>query len=118
MWMGNFLQGLDFGRTLDVTFLEPKGRVLLEKIEHFISVASPLAGTFHSTKMELDRKRELVSTMRDDWARHYLEFAGNMVHARMTALPQKKFKVHNPSVARNDYCPCGSGKKYKKCCGA
>ena len=23
-----------------------------------------------------------------------------------------------PSVGRNDLCPCGSGKKYKKCCGA
>ena len=22
------------------------------------------------------------------------------------------------TVGRNDYCPCGSGKKYKKCCGA
>ena len=22
-----------------------------------------------------------------------------------------------PSVGRNDPCPCGSGKKYKKCCG-
>jgi preprotein translocase subunit SecA len=21
-------------------------------------------------------------------------------------------------VGRNDVCPCGSGKKYKKCCGA
>ena len=21
-------------------------------------------------------------------------------------------------VGRNDLCPCGSGKKYKKCCGA
>jgi uncharacterized protein len=21
-------------------------------------------------------------------------------------------------VGRNDACPCGSGKKYKKCCGA
>jgi preprotein translocase subunit SecA len=21
-------------------------------------------------------------------------------------------------IGRNDYCPCGSGKKYKKCCGA
>ena len=21
-------------------------------------------------------------------------------------------------VGRNDPCPCGSGKKYKKCCGA
>ena len=23
-----------------------------------------------------------------------------------------------PRVGRNDPCPCGSGKKYKKCCGA
>ena len=22
-----------------------------------------------------------------------------------------------PRYNRNDYCPCGSGKKYKKCCG-
>ena len=22
-----------------------------------------------------------------------------------------------PKVRRNDPCPCGSGKKYKKCCG-
>ncbi|AYH44852.1 UPF0149 family protein [Azoarcus sp. DN11] len=27
--------------------------------------------------------------------------------------------VHTPAaVGRNDPCPCGSGKKYKKCCGA
>jgi preprotein translocase subunit SecA len=25
-------------------------------------------------------------------------------------------RVHK--VGRNDPCPCGSGKKYKKCCGA
>jgi uncharacterized protein YecA (UPF0149 family) len=23
-----------------------------------------------------------------------------------------------PKVGRNDLCPCGSGRKYKKCCGA
>ncbi len=23
-----------------------------------------------------------------------------------------------PKVGRNDLCPCGSGEKYKKCCGA
>ncbi|WP_462431052.1 SEC-C metal-binding domain-containing protein, partial [Bilophila wadsworthia] len=22
-----------------------------------------------------------------------------------------------PKVGRNEPCPCGSGKKYKKCCG-
>jgi len=24
---------------------------------------------------------------------------------------------NEPRVGRNDPCPCGSGKKYKKCCG-
>jgi SWIM/SEC-C metal-binding protein len=23
-----------------------------------------------------------------------------------------------PKISGNDYCPCGSGKKFKKCCGA
>jgi SWIM/SEC-C metal-binding protein len=26
--------------------------------------------------------------------------------------------VQSEKVGRNDPCPCGSGKKYKKCCGA
>jgi preprotein translocase subunit SecA len=26
-------------------------------------------------------------------------------------------QTHQPKVGRNDPCPCGSGKKYKKCCG-
>lgn len=35
-------------------------------------------------------------------------------------LEQKKSGtiVKGPKVGRNDPCPCGSGKKYKKCCGA
>jgi len=28
-----------------------------------------------------------------------------------------KMVVNNDKVGRNDPCPCGSGKKYKKCCG-
>ena len=27
-------------------------------------------------------------------------------------------KTSGATVGRNDPCPCGSGKKYKKCCGA
>lgn len=35
-------------------------------------------------------------------------------------LPQRGETVRRdkPKVGRNDPCPCGSGKKYKKCCGA
>lgn len=29
----------------------------------------------------------------------------------------KPYKREKPKVGRNEKCPCGSGKKYKKCCG-
>jgi SEC-C motif domain protein len=32
--------------------------------------------------------------------------------------PMETFRRQSPKVGRNDPCPCGSGKKYKKCCGA
>ncbi len=32
--------------------------------------------------------------------------------------PVQTMKREEPKVGRNDECPCGSGKKYKKCCGA
>jgi curved DNA-binding protein CbpA len=35
----------------------------------------------------------------------------------MAAEVVKTFKREAPKVGRNDPCPCGSGKKYKKCCG-
>jgi preprotein translocase subunit SecA len=31
---------------------------------------------------------------------------------------QVKQVIKGDKVGRNDPCPCGSGKKYKKCCGA
>jgi hypothetical protein len=34
--------------------------------------------------------------------------------SRPTAPPPPKY----PGVSRNDPCPCGSGRKFKKCCGA
>ena len=32
--------------------------------------------------------------------------------------PKPKVIAKSEKVGRNDPCPCGSGKKYKKCCGA
>jgi preprotein translocase subunit SecA len=39
--------------------------------------------------------------------------AANAVEARAKAKPVRT----GPKVGRNDPCPCGSGKKYKNCCG-
>ena len=42
-------------------------------------------------------------------------FEGNGAKAPKKVSVVKKAEA---SVGRNDLCPCGSGKKYKKCCGA
>ncbi len=42
---------------------------------------------------------------------------GQMVEVPAEAPKQEPFRNTGPKVGRNDPCPCGSGKKYKKCCG-
>ena len=34
------------------------------------------------------------------------------------AAPVRKSPLRSSKIGRNEPCPCGSGKKYKKCCGA
>ena len=47
--------------------------------------------------------------------------AGQESTPESAAIPHKQSpgpaQPHQPKVGRNDPCPCGSGKKYKKCCG-
>jgi hypothetical protein len=38
-------------------------------------------------------------------------------HALGSHEPAAPIVSGSPKVGRNDPCPCGSGKKYKKCCG-
>ncbi|MEX0802801.1 MAG: preprotein translocase subunit SecA [Candidatus Binatia bacterium] len=39
-------------------------------------------------------------------------------HGGESAEPERpSAKRHNDKVGRNDPCPCGSGRKYKRCCG-
>ena len=42
---------------------------------------------------------------------------GDMVKEATEAMARPKPVQKGPKVGRNDPCPCGSGKKYKQCCG-
>jgi preprotein translocase subunit SecA len=42
-----------------------------------------------------------------------LQFAGGS-----SGAIEKKQAISDKKAGRNDPCPCGSGKKYKKCCGS
>jgi len=37
-------------------------------------------------------------------------------HGHHHHAPVEQFVRAAPKIGRNDPCPCGSGKKYKKCC--
>jgi len=39
-------------------------------------------------------------------------------HGQRKGPEKETVRRQGPRVGRNDPCPCGSGKKYKKCCGA
>ena len=42
--------------------------------------------------------------------------AGKLANPYIPYVPQETYIRPEPKIGRNDPCPCGSGKKYKKCC--
>ncbi|MGZ3577772.1 MAG: preprotein translocase subunit SecA [Syntrophales bacterium] len=57
------------------------------------------------------QKEEEVDEMREDASQDYIMSRGEQTADVSTVKREAK------KVGRNDPCPCGSGKKYKKCCG-
>ncbi len=55
-----------------------------------------------------------VERRRQQQQERELIFAGGKEGAK----PRPQVRKKGEKVGRNDPCPCGSGKKYKKCCGA
>ena len=49
--------------------------------------------------------------------RELMEGTKNASKAPPKMAPQSITPRTEPKTGRNDPCPCGSGKKYKKCCG-
>ena len=46
----------------------------------------------------------------------FVSFEGKLIYLGGVPLSARPVR-RAPKVGRNDPCPCGSGKKYKKCCG-
>ena len=72
------------------------------------------------------RKKTVRKALGDQWPLFLEDFEAMIVDVRdffrqgspfVPETPQTPFVRSGPKVGRNDPCPCGSGKKYKKCCG-
>lgn len=66
----------------------------------------------------------LDNRLRVEDARHLLpnrlHATGRLGHRLFDEFQKHSQQAHNPqkNTGRNDPCPCGSGKKFKKCCGS
>ncbi|MGE4273048.1 MAG: preprotein translocase subunit SecA [Desulfitobacterium sp.] len=76
-----------------------------------------------------DMFQGMVSSIQEDTIRYIMRVTPQVTeqkqeepqHVRTNRDEEQAARpVHNegPQIGRNDPCPCGSGKKYKKCCGA
>ena len=66
------------------------------------------------------RAKELVSVFEEHGWKYSIELDADKpedINNLEILLNPPKTKIAEKKVGRNDPCPCGSGKKHKKCCG-
>lgn len=116
----------------------PQQEYKREAFELFTNMLDSLKYEYSATLSKV----ELVSQEQLEQQQKYQQFSPQLQyqHAEMSGMPsmdaqgqpespeemayeelqpgeQQPFKRDQPKVGRNDPCPCGSGKKYKACCG-
>lgn len=91
-WMGLEIKKTQKGQATDATGV-------VEFVAHYKDKASGTELHHHETSLFAKKDGE--------W-----KFKEGQIHG---AQPVKRLE---PKIGRNDVCSCGSGKKYKKCCGA
>jgi len=86
-----------------------------------IDIDSLTEDTELSLQIDFEKLYWNMHEAKADWLYNLKEWDGILSEEKRKELTKKfrlsKMAVSN-KVGRNDPCPCGSGKKYKKCCGA
>lgn len=97
----------------------------LDGINDSLKEANPIEEMEEETEVNLNYDLEsLYKNMVDakaEWLYKLPQWDTLLTEERRLALYKEQKRsttvVKGPKVGRNDPCPCGSGKKYKKCCG-
>lgn len=97
----------------------------LDGIDDSLKVANPIDTMEEDTEVSLDYDMELLYKnmvgAKADWLYELPEWDALIdVDRRKELYKEQKLSttvVKDKKIGRNDPCPCGSGLKYKKCCG-
>lgn len=115
-WALGFMQGVALcQQDWQPLFDESQGRELLRPL-HLLGAEKVLPEEEALTRWP-DQREKLAKQIPMSISaiyRYWLPYR-KAVHERELA---KTIQRATPKIGRNDSCPCGSGKKFKKCCGA
>jgi len=97
----------------------------LDGINDSLVKKNPIEKMKEDTKVILDYDNELLYKnmieAKADWLYELEEWNDIITQERRDELYKEQKKSHTvvkeKKVGRNDPCPCGSGKKFKQCCG-
>ncbi len=97
----------------------------LEGINNSLKAKNPLETMDENTHVSLDYEKETLYrnmvAAKADWLYNLTEWDEHLTEEERKELyrVQKKSTtiVKGKKIGRNEPCPCGSGKKYKQCCG-
>ena len=97
----------------------------LDGINDSLKTPNPIEEMDENTVVSLDYDKEkLYYNMvgaKEEWLYELEQWDNLLTPERRKELYREQKSsttiVKPPKIGRNDPCPCGSGKKYKKCCG-
>jgi uncharacterized protein len=116
MWAHGFMQGIELCRQeWQSLFDDPAAREALRPIR--LLGANELTEDEEALTRWPAQREELSKQLAASVAAIYRFWLPRREeqHERLVA---STFRREGPKPGRNDPCPCGSGKKFKKCCGA
>ncbi len=115
MWAYGFMEGIALcSRDWQALFEDPEGQEWMNPIR--LLGDDDLSDEELSLLESAEQREALALQIPDSLANIYRFWLPHRkeVHELMLA---STYQRESPKVGRNDPCPCGSGKKFKKCCG-
>jgi len=90
------------------------GNIGIDDVRHDLRLGA--ARLLARTKSDRHHRmvRDIIKEM--EWWACFNRQESNTTKVESEAIPSP-VRQPQPKVGRNEPCPCGSGKKYKKCCG-
>ncbi|HLT25434.1 MAG TPA: UPF0149 family protein [Zeimonas sp.] len=119
-WAVGFLRGVELHpESWDALLAEKDFADALDAMHELAAVLDDDAGDAASAAPTPGERDALIDRMIAD-AVDIHEFFRPYREARTTpaAMRVETVRRGEPKIGRNDPCPCGSGRKYKQCCGA